>query len=315
MFQGQRALLLGTNYSLTQVEVYRADANNYLVRVPIAGTQSVAEYRLQKQTTILAGWSAASACWHLLGLRVIEVSTSRVYTLVAQNSAWEYAGRVGLVSADAALHEFFGSIHQSQVSTGFTIALDGVSLPTLAIGQSRLGASLAVAQTMNTILPSDKATVIGTTTLSHTFTVANHCDVDYTLFWNGAPACDYHTMYSAMLPVTSESGGLDTYKVGIGAATARLYDNGEKVKGTDTDTTIWSASSAHGYKATLFLPSGGPVDPDDSYLRAPSYKTWVHDRPELDKGKAYVNFVDTGAASVIACINNTRHRTRYAVTI
>lgn len=320
--------LAAYNSSISQpVHAVRQNANNWLIQLPISGVASniKVEYQIRKITAVLAGWGFASNCWHLGGIKVIDL-TGAVPDIVLMDisgvantvlSAFEYAYNIGIAGDIQANFDFYGSLHQAQKSTGMTVSIDGLDVTALASGASAFGSTLVIAQTMDTYLPKDKTTVIGSSALTHTFTQANQLQIDHSHAF--IAGYEMYSSYSAMLPLSP--GDIDTMQTDNNAAHfPRTWDDGAYNLDTQTDTVLAWHSSAHNYRVRMTLPFSAPSSAAD-WSKSGSYKAWIQDRSPNPTGilKAYVNLLDGIFAnrynvSVLSAAEKIS-RTRYSVEL
>jgi len=308
----------GYDPSCRLMRVYReALTGDWLVQLPILGEASnriVAEYRLRQIDHNLSGWSFSSRCWHILGLRVIDLNGS-MSPITLQNieaSAWEYAYTIGADADEQADYDFFGAIHQAQKSTSFAISLDGRDLGDVPMGRICYGERLVVVQTMDTYYPKDKATVIGASTLTHTFDYEMGLDVRHSHTYS--EGYRLYASYSAMMPTNNDdSAGIDTIQVGTNALQSRDYDGSVKNIGTEGSNAVGWHSFVHSYRTVMELPAGGP-DTDGAWTHSGEYKMWFNDlAPAITGlGKFYVNYVTGDFASRVTA-TASEHWTRYRV--
>jgi hypothetical protein len=299
------------------VRIKREDANNLLVMVPVTAEANriVAEFRLKRITTVIGGWGFASNCWHLLGLRIVDldgVASPKALTDIG-GSSWEYSFTIGADADIEGDYGLYGSIHQAQAISGSaSIRLDNKDLSDLPIGVWIYGKRLLATQTIDTYYPKDKTTVIGSTVLSHIFTTTF---VEAVFAMTHVAGYKLYASYAGMLPTSNaDSAGCDTYKVGSNAAAARVFDDGAKNINTQTDTFLAWHSTAHSYRVKLFLPSGGP-DADGNWTYAGSHKGWFQDRAPnpAGVGKHYVNYVGSTFATDKITAASSSHRARWSV--
>jgi len=298
--------------------VYReASTGDWLVQLPILGEASnriVAEYRLRQIDHNLSGWSFPSNCRHILGLRVIDLDgvMSPITLQNIEASAWEYAYTIGADADEQADYGFFGAIHQAQKSSSFAISLDGHDLSDVPMGLTCYGERLVVAQTMDTYYPKDKATVIGASTLIHTFDYGTGLDVRHSHTYS--VGYKLYASYSAMMPTNNDDdAGVNALQVGTNVSQSRDYDDSTKNIGTEGSYAAGWHSSAHGYRTVMELPAGGP-DTDGAWTYSGEYKMWFNDLAPATTGlgKFYVNYVTGDFASRVTAVAS-EHWTRYRV--
>ena len=267
-------------------------AGEYLVTTPMRGDVArCAEFDLRQEKSILSGWAAASGTRHLFGIDLVTIATGAKVVLSA-GTGMEMAGQIG---ADADLqgdYGYFGTGHQRETITAFSMTIP--RLASIPRWKRVYCQNVRVDQTMNTIYPKDKATVIGTTTMRHVF---RSTGLLVTRSHTYSAGYKLYNWYGGMMSIANP--GVDTYQVGTEAAASMVFDDAAKNLNTQTD--IYKAWLAAGdYNVCMRLPTGGPSDPAD-WSKAGGYKGWFKDNAD-HAGKFYANYVDTNFAGAVAAV-------------
>jgi hypothetical protein len=279
---------------LNQASALRLCSGEYMVTTPVVGDLTrCAEWEVRQEKTILGGYSFTSNVYHLHGARLVTVA-SGVKTLLSTNSGWESAGQIGATGDIEGDYGYFGSTHQSEQLVSFT----GPAKRRWV----RYYEPVVFDQAINTVYPRDKATIIGTTQLRHSFGKT------------GLTVSRSHT-YTAGYQIYGWYGGLmgvsypemDQYQVGSAAAAAMARDDG--AKNLNTTASLFKAWKAGGtFTMLMQLPSGGPDDLGD-WSKSGTYKGWFKDNAAGD-GKFYINYVDgafAGRANAVASSHTVRY--------
>lgn len=283
-------------HPLNQASVLKLCAGEYMATTPVQGDLTrCAEWDLRQEKLILGGYSFTSNVFHLHGARLVTVATG-AKSLLSTNQGWESAGQIGADADTEGNYGYFGSTHQSEQMVTFS----GPERKRWI----RYYAPAIFDQTINTIYPRDKTTVIGTTQLRHQFkktglTVsrAHTYSAGYQIF----------NWYGAMLGVSYPE--MDQYQVGAAAAAAMVRD--DAAKNLNTQAALYRAWKAGGnYTLCMDLPSGGPND-SGSWALAGNYKGWFKDNTSGD-GKFYANHADGAFAGRTPAVASS-HTTRYWV--
>lgn len=293
-------------YQLTApaVAVYREDASNWLIRMPIPGQPNhliVAEWRL---TIINTGLFMKA-----LVINDLSGTTSDI-TILDQGSAYEYALKLGAGADVQGDYGFVGSVHGNVDQQTLTVALDTVDISAIAAGAYRYGDELIFTQTLNLIYPKDGLTVAGVSTLVHTFN-STGLTVDEEEAWNSAQSWKVYNHYSAMLPALDTA--MDTYQNEGYAPATVILDGNAKQYGTQATYGIRS-DSGHIYKVTMSLPTGDPGSPD-GWTNGGLLMAWFQDRVD-GIGKFYTDYVGTSFADDTQAVDGTTHthQTLYVVS-
>lgn len=293
------------------IEVVRTGDDTFLVKLPVCGDPSEgvwAEYQMSRFTAPLPGWSFASRFWHLFGLSIVDSEGNQLWRLVAPNSAWEYAYRIGPQDAPIDDFDFYGSVHQAQRNTYTAIEADYNDITALGTGASLTAKQVTFVQEGEIILPSDRTTIAGNSRLVVLFA---GCQVRVEHSHTYLPGYELYAAYNAMLPTTNgDSRGIDTYQVGDNLPAVRVYDGAPKNLNTETDKVSGWHSTAHPFVVSMALPSGVPGP--DGWSKSGGYKAWFHDIADSNKGKFYVNYVSSNYAERVTA-EDSQHSTVYWV--
>lgn len=258
------------------VTLTRTSATEVRVRTPVQHapvSTTVVEYRLTQNST--GTWSVKGCYGRDLTLATADVQLSDT----TDNSVWEYALMVGLATAPQSSYDYAGLVHGNELATAVTQRVDGADVAGLGIGASVTGTVCVIDQTIAMLLPKhadgtpDGVTVIGATTLRHTFTDAglfvehtHTLDAGYqALNWYAAaqPASVANITRFQIDQIQVQTPVTDgTMNLGYGML-ATAY-------------TAWHAS-AHSYRLALRLPSGGPSVPADWSHAGPGYGYFLDD--------------------------------------
>lgn len=285
--------------AVNQSSALKLCAGEYMMTTPVRGDLTrCAEWDLRQEKVILAGYSFTSNVFHLHGARLVTVATG-AKSLLSTNQGWESAGQIGATGDVEGGYGYFGSTHQSEQLTSVSISSRG------ALSRwRRYYSPVLVTQAINTIYPKDKATVIGTTQLVHSF---NASGLTVSRSHNYSAGYQIFNWYGAMLPVSYPE--MDQYQVGTEAAAAMVRDDAPK--NLNTQAAIYRAWKAGGdFTFQMELPSGGPND-SGSWALAGNYKGWFKDNASGD-GKFYANHADgvfSGRTNAVA----SSHTVRYLV--
>jgi hypothetical protein len=296
------------------IDLHRENANNFLVRIPFNQTQDYAEFRLRLITTVLPGWDFSSNQWILLGLRVL--APGAVWTLTERNSAWEYA--IKIARADAPQKDFtlYGSLHQGQRRTTWSLAADGIDATGLESGQHIYCQQVVMAQSLDIYDPTDKSTVIGSTDITHTFDPTDQVMVRHAHAYH--PGYQLYSAFSAMLPVTNGDGmGIDRVQSGQKPAYTPVQDGSAQFIGAFSSLCRGWHSAAHRYRINMLLPDGGPAGaPWDADSQARSVQgLWLQDYLEdPTKAKFYLSWISNQYIHRITA-QAASHRQRYYVDL
>jgi hypothetical protein len=286
------------------IRVTKQSSSEWRILTPVVGAPQTyqAEWRFKvSQTTPV---SASGPMWFLLGLygRDLAVPGDVQLSTSDDGSVYEYVGMVGVTDAPAGGFDFMGNGHGGeQLSAPISFVLDGRDISSFSVGSTQDGLSLVVTQAKTFQLPknpdgsSNYVTQIGTGTTTHTFNTTG-MKVNHThTFIAGYQG---HTWYAAMIPSNFDnfnrarcdalSGGVQYTPVG---------DSSTQFTGLECHTiSVWH-ESAHRFKVTMNLTSGGPAVPSDWSHAGPGYTYWVDDPA---RGKGYSLFINGAYASRIA---------------
>lgn len=283
-------------YQLTQrPSIVQTLVGEYLVTHAVRGDATrCVEYELYQEKAILAGYAFTSNVRHIMGQNLVTIATG-AKTVLSNGSGWESAGLIGADADAQGDYGYFGSTHQSEQLVSITMKLR--KHVTISRWKRYYLSNIQITQNINTVYPKDKATIIGTTILTHSFgtdllTVSrSHTyETGYKIYGQ----------YGAMYPILNPT--MDTYKVGANAAALMVLDDGAKNLNTETATyKAWLSTGD--FTVNLFLPTGYPSS-ENNWTKSGGYKGWFKDNADGNV-KFYVNFVSTGFDGVVAAVNSS----------
>lgn len=279
------------------VTVMRADATHFTVTVPVVGGScgDVAEWTLA---------DLGGGRWVMDGLRILDLTSVRSPIALGAQNTYEYAIWLVRAGSDVNSGSFLGNGHGHEASTAARFWLDDRDVATLPVGVVARGRGLNVVQSRTAFLPGDGVTSVGSSSLVHEFS-ADGLYVGHGHTWlPGYEIVD--SFYSAMMLAGPT---VDTVQIGAAASFGVLHDGIQKGNAQASSATF--SSSAHPYRLTLSLPSGGP-DTTGDWSHAQGLKMWCLDRQTPDGPKVYVNYLSSPARMAAG---PTSHAARYTVSV
>jgi len=288
------------------IQVYREDATNCLIRLPIEG-ETNNRYRVQWRLKVVG------TAWHILEMNIIDLDgfVSDV-DIGAPNLAYENVFQLGkngdVVGTPANAFDFVGSIHLNQTQTADSFLLDDIDIASLATGESAYGEQAERIQTIDLLYPND-ASVAAEQTLTHTFTSDRLRVVSKRVF-NSDQTWEIYSDLTAMFPALES--GADTIQVeGHSAVLANNDDNSWLQSGTEA-TWIDFSDSGHDYVIRLSLPTGGP-NLAGLWTNTGTLKAAVQDRSDsINKGNVW-NVSETFAERLTVAGATIESRTDYTL--
>ena len=283
-------------YQSTQrPSIVKVIEGEYLVTHAVRGDATrCVEYELYQEKAVLAGYAFTSNVRHIMGQNLVTIATG-AKTVLSNGVGWESAGLIGAEADAQGDYGYFGSVHQSEqlVSIGFTLRKH----VTILRWKRYYLSNIQITQNINTVYPKDKATIIGTTILTHSFgTDLLTVSKSYTY----ETGYKIYGQYGAMYPILNPS--MDTYKVGDNDAALMVLDG--NAKNLNTETAILKAWLSTGdFTVNLFLPTGYPSS-ENNWTKSGGYKAWFKDNADGNV-KFYVNFVSTNFTDVVAAVNSS----------
>jgi hypothetical protein len=268
------------------ITLTRQSATEWRVLLPAVGGSSTQfiEWRIHVWTTGMYGIQG------YYGREMAATPSTDVQLSDATDSSVpEYAMQIAETGAGAIGYDFFGMAHSNEAPTMTpTFTLDAVSVTGWSTAQTGTGTTFIINQASNTLLPLNAngtpngSTVCGSNTVRHTFTAAGLL-VEHTHTLNAGYVGK--TDYSAMLPISVANFN----RVAIGSLPVYTpLNNGlaaASISGTQAATfSAWHAS-AHPYKITMTLPSGGPDSTGLWTNSGPDYSIFLDN---VSYGKFYV---------------------------
>jgi hypothetical protein len=283
---------------------------------------SATEFRVQ--TPIIAGvttqvvewWvkTTPPATWTLQGIYARDLATGIDVQLsdAGNNSVYEYAFPIAEQGAGTIGFEFFGNGHGHETPLSVTMTLDGASVLGWSNAQTATGATFIIDQSTNTRLPLhangtvDDVTIAGSSTLRHTFTDAGLL-VEHTHVMSAGFVGKGD--YAAMCPASSANFN----RVRHGSNPPYTPHGAGAQLGTGTQAATYTAwhTSAHPYRLTMTLPSGGP-DTSGSWTNAGPENTFVVDN---DGNIKFYAMVQGGTLANARNLGSTAHAQTYAVDL
>lgn len=284
------------------ISVTKFSATEWRVVTPVTGATRnyVVEWRLK--TLAVLPQSASGPLWSLQGIYGRDLTTGSTDVQLSDatdDSVYEYAVRVCVTGAPESTCDFTGNAHTGEtLSSAMTLTLDGVDITAVSVGSVSTGFSLVAVQPKNFLLPKNAdgtvnlVTQVGSGTTTHTFDSAGLKVTHTHTFLAGYEGYAFHTS-----PMPGSAANFNRFSINGGAAYTLVGDDSTQYSGTQITTASMWHTTAHHFKLTMTLPSGGPSVPSDWTYAGPNYGYCI-DNPI--RPKCYVLYINDAYASKIA---------------
>ncbi len=238
------------------ITVTRTSTTQFRIVCPITVDRAV-EFRMKVNSPYTT--------WGLQGMYGLDLDTGDYVQLSdpTDTSVSEYALGICVAAAPRATFDYVGMAHGHETPTALTMTLDGVSVLGWTTAQTATGTTFVVTQAMNMRLPknadgtANDVTVCGSGTCVHTFTEASQLSCAHThILLSGYEGFGWYAAACAI-----NAANFDRVQI-QGRPTYTLLHDGSlslvnSVGYIATGFQAWD-TSAHPYRVTLTLPSGGP---------------------------------------------------------
>jgi hypothetical protein len=282
------------------IHVTKFSPTEWRIVTPVVGAPQTYQVEWRLKTSNTTPVSASGPIWYIQGVYGRDLANPGDVRLSddTDSSVYEYAWKVCIAGAPPVGCEYYGNAHAGEtLSSPITFVLDGVDISTFNAGSTKDGMSLIVTQNKNALLPHNAdgslnlSTQIGTGITTHTFnttgmkiTHTHSIDAGYVGF----------AAVAAALPGSVVN--FNRVNLNGGAPYTPIQDDSVQFIGTQiTEASFWH-TSAHRFKMTMTLPSGGPAVPSDWSYAGPDYGVLLD---EVSRPKVLVYFITGSYASRI----------------